>query len=170
MLPKENQKLEYLREESAYFTNQSWKECRRVVMLDYALGREHFVDMGEQMHRHIYEINLAWGQFLDFYTDLNNARKEKDDSYAELNHIGEDVIEPDEPGMGQGAYDSAKPTQEIKDQVAEQLDNEESTENILEELKEDNQESKAQDDLAPPKEVEIGKKIKVKKSKVIMQD
>lgn len=47
MLPKDTKKGEYLVEESAYFTNQSWKECRRVVMLDYALGREHFVDMGE---------------------------------------------------------------------------------------------------------------------------
>lgn len=96
MLPKETKKVEYLAEESAYFTNQVWKESRRVIMLDYAMGREHFVDMGEQMHRHIYEVNLAWGQFLDFYTDLNNARKEKDDNYAEENHIGEEVIEPDD--------------------------------------------------------------------------
>jgi len=27
---------------------------------------------------------------------LNNARKEKDDNYAEENHIGEEVIEPDD--------------------------------------------------------------------------
>lgn len=96
MLPKETKKVEYLAEESSYFTNQCWKESRRVVMLDYAQAREHFVDMGEQMHRHIYEINMAWGQMLDFYSDLNNARKEKDDSYAEQNYIGEEVIEPDE--------------------------------------------------------------------------
>lgn len=80
-------------------------------MLDYAMGREHFVDMGEQMHRHIYEINLAWGQMLDFYTDLNNARKEKDDSYAELNHIGEECIEPDEDHV-KAIYDSAKQDEE----------------------------------------------------------
>ena len=47
MLPKETKKVEYLAEESAYFTNQVWKEARRVIMLDYAMGREHFVDMGE---------------------------------------------------------------------------------------------------------------------------
>lgn len=75
------------------------------------MGREHFVDMGEQMHRHIYEINLAWGQMLDFYTDLNNARKEKDDSYAELNHIGEECIEPDEDHV-KAIYDSAKQDEE----------------------------------------------------------
>jgi len=33
---------------------------------------------------------------LDFYSDLNNARKEKDEKYAEENYIGEEVIEPDE--------------------------------------------------------------------------
>ena len=45
---------------------------------------------------------------LDFYTDLNNARKEKDESYAELNHIGEEVIEPDEhlPNGGGKLYDN----------------------------------------------------------------
>lgn len=45
---------------------------------------------------------------LDFYTDLNNARKEKDESYAELNHIGEEIIEPDEnlPNSGGKLYDN----------------------------------------------------------------
>ena len=33
---------------------------------------------------------------LDFYTDLNNARKEKDDQYIEQSFIGEEVTEPDE--------------------------------------------------------------------------
>lgn len=65
-------------------------------MQDYAGGRFHFVDMGEQMHRHVYELNLAWGQFLDFYTDLNNARKERDDKYIEEAFIGEEIVEPDE--------------------------------------------------------------------------
>jgi len=48
------------------------------------------------MHRHIYELNLSWGQFLDFYTDLNNARKERDEKYVEDAFIGEEIIEPDE--------------------------------------------------------------------------
>lgn len=77
-------------------------------MLDYTMARENFVDMGEQMHRHIYEINLAWGNFLNFYTDLNNARKEHDDTYAEHNYIGEEVIEPDEEHMAsKKTYNSA---------------------------------------------------------------
>jgi hypothetical protein len=65
-------------------------------MLDYTLAREHFIDMGEQMQRHIHEINSAWGAMLDFYTDLNNARKEQDDAYVDLQCIGEEVQEPDE--------------------------------------------------------------------------
>jgi len=48
------------------------------------------------MHRHIYDVNLGWGQFLDFYTDLNNARKENDEKYVERNYIGEEIPEPDE--------------------------------------------------------------------------
>lgn len=96
MLPAETKKVAYMAEESAYFTNQCYKEARRVVMQDYAGGRFHFVDMGEQMHRHVYELNLAWGQFLDFYTDLNNARKERDEKYMEEAFIGEEIVEPDE--------------------------------------------------------------------------
>jgi hypothetical protein len=65
-------------------------------MLDYVMAREHFVDMGEQMHRHIYMINQSWGSMLDFYTDLNNARKEKDEKYIEQQYIGEEIVEPDE--------------------------------------------------------------------------
>ena len=99
MLPEETKKVEYLAVEAAFFTNQVYKESRRVVMQDYVLGRWHFVDMGEQMHRHIYEMNLSWGQMLDFYTDLNNARKEKDDKYIEDECIGEEIIEPDEAGV-----------------------------------------------------------------------
>lgn len=65
-------------------------------MIDYAMAREHFVDFGEQMHRHIYDVNLGWGQFLDFYSDLNNARKESDEKYVERNYIGEEIPEPEE--------------------------------------------------------------------------
>ena len=63
------------------------------------------------MHRHIYDINLGWGQFLDFYSDLNNARKENDEKYVERNYIGEEIAEPDErPLMNEDlidAYDDA---------------------------------------------------------------
>ena len=48
------------------------------------------------MHRHIYDVNLGWGQFLDFYSDLNNARKESDEKYVERNYIGEEIPEPEE--------------------------------------------------------------------------
>jgi hypothetical protein len=47
MLPRETTYLNYLQDESSYFTNQIFKETRRTVMLDYTMAREHFVDMGE---------------------------------------------------------------------------------------------------------------------------
>ena len=65
-------------------------------MINYTMAREHFIDMGEQVHKHIYDINLAWGQFLDFYSDLNNARKAHEDSFVERQYIGEELVEPDE--------------------------------------------------------------------------
>ncbi len=65
-------------------------------MMDYALAREVFVDVGEQIQRHLFELNNGWGQFLDFYTDLNNARKESDDTFVEKNYIGEEIAEPEE--------------------------------------------------------------------------
>lgn len=137
-------------------------------MADYAMGREHFVDMGEQMHRHIYEINTSWGQMLDFYTDLNNARKEKDDSYADQNHIGEEIIEPDDhnPLISDGKlYDIAfmqqKPAEENKALWEEAEEND--TGNILSQLKQENDEEEKAANL-------IGEKIGVKRVVTIMDD
>lgn len=158
MLPKETKKVEYLAEESAYFTNQCWKESRRVIMLDYAMAREHFVDMGEQMHRHIYEVNLAWGQMLDFYTDLNNARKEKDDSYAEQAYIGEEVIEPDEKTVS--LYDNTFVMK--KDGEKEKPEWEEGQEELLSGLKDDGDGDK---DVA----LLIGEKIDVKSTSAVVE-
>lgn len=157
MLPKETKKVEYLAEESAYFTNQVWKEARRVIMLDYAMGREHFVDMGEQMHRHIYEVNLAWGQMLDFYTDLNNARKEKDDNYAEENHIGEEVIEPDDKIVN--LYDNTFIFKKNDPQIQE------GTEEILGGELKDNIEEEKEPDVTQL----IGEKITIKASQAVVE-
>ena len=96
MLPNATKQVNYLAEESAFFTAQAYKEARRVTMINYSMARENMVDLGEQMHRHIYEMTLNWGHFLDFYSDLNNARKEKDEDYVEKSFIGEEVMEPDE--------------------------------------------------------------------------
>lgn len=96
MLPNATKQVNYLSEESAFFTSQCYKEARRVTMINYTMAREHFIDMGEQVHKHIYDINLAWGQFLDFYSDLNNARKANEDSFVDRQYIGEELQEPDE--------------------------------------------------------------------------
>lgn len=47
MLPKQSRQVQYLKEESNYFTAQAYKEVRRTAMMDYCMAREHFVDMGE---------------------------------------------------------------------------------------------------------------------------
>jgi hypothetical protein len=46
-----------LKEEAEYFTNQSFKEIRRVTMIDYEQARDSFVDMSEMMLRFIYEVS-----------------------------------------------------------------------------------------------------------------
>lgn len=74
-------------------------------MMNYASAREHFVDVGEQMQRYIFEINTGWGQFLEFYSDLNNARKEQDETFVEKNYIGEEIVEPDEKGVSEDLFD-----------------------------------------------------------------
>jgi ABC-type uncharacterized transport system fused permease/ATPase subunit len=80
-LPDKTREVEYKQEEYEYFTQQIYNEFRRVTMGDYAQAREVFVDMGEQMSRFIYNMNMSWDKFLAFYSDLNNARKEQDDEY-----------------------------------------------------------------------------------------
>jgi len=56
MLPEDTKKCEYLAEEASFFTNQVYREARRVVMQDYSLGRWQLVDMGEQMHHFLHDI------------------------------------------------------------------------------------------------------------------
>jgi hypothetical protein len=43
------------------------------------------------MTRHINEMNNSWISMLSFYSDLNNARKEKDDNYVSKQGIGEEL-------------------------------------------------------------------------------
>ena len=58
------------------------------------------------MHRHFNDVTKTWGNFLDYYSDLNKSRKEKDESYVELQHIGEELVEEDETILqSQDLYD-----------------------------------------------------------------
>ena len=136
--------------------------------------------MGEQMHRHIYEINLAWGQMLDFYSDLNNARKEKDDSYAEQNYIGEEVIEPDDM---EGKYDGTKEDEQKNAKPAAQWEEaeEEDAGNMLNKMGEGDEKPAARrntlsDEESPEEDDDqdgallIGAKIGVKKVATIVHD
>lgn len=63
-------------------------------MLDYELGREITINMGEMMMRFLYELNTKWQEYLSFYTGLNKKRKEFDQKYEEENGIGEELEEP----------------------------------------------------------------------------
>jgi len=107
MLPNSTRQVNYLDEEAAFFTTQVFKEVRRTTMLNYSMARDNFVDMGEQMHRHLHDVTQAWGNFLDFYSNLNKARKEKDEDYVDRHLIGEELAEPDEQvnGFSDDLYD-----------------------------------------------------------------
>lgn len=45
-----------MKEEAEYFTNQNFREVKRVAMNDYDMARENFVNMGEMMMRLIYQV------------------------------------------------------------------------------------------------------------------
>ena len=114
MLPLASKQVSYLSEESAFFTSQAYKETRRVTMINYTMAREYFMDMGEQVHKHIYDMNLSWGRFLDFYSDLNNARKAHEDNFVERQYIGEELVEPDEqPATNEDLIERFDTEQEI---------------------------------------------------------
>lgn len=97
---------------------------------------------------------------LDFYTDLNNARKEKDDNYADENHIGEEIIEPDDKIVN--LYDN---TFIFKNKGDKEKPNwEEGHEELLGELN-DNTEEEKETDVAQL----IGEKIGVKSSQAVVE-
>lgn len=50
-------------------------------MLDYFASRENFLEVGEQYANHMNQILTEWSKFVAFYSDLNNARMEKDAEY-----------------------------------------------------------------------------------------
>lgn len=47
-------------------------------MLDYFASRENFLEVGEQYSGHMQRNLREWHKFINFYSDTNNARKEKD--------------------------------------------------------------------------------------------
>jgi len=47
MLPNASKQVNYLGEESAFFTSQAYKEARRVTVINYTMARDNMVDLGE---------------------------------------------------------------------------------------------------------------------------
>lgn len=60
-------------------------------MLDYLASVENFSDVGEQYSNHMSRNLLEWHKFVQFYSDLNNVRKTKDEEYKRDQFIGEEV-------------------------------------------------------------------------------
>ena len=47
-------------------------------MLDYMMGRENFLDVGEQYTFHLSNLVQEWKKFVDYYNDANKTRETKD--------------------------------------------------------------------------------------------
>ena len=60
-------------------------------MLDYFSSRENFLDVGEQYYNHMTQNMKEWNKFIQFYSDINNARKSKDEDYKREQFIGEEL-------------------------------------------------------------------------------
>lgn len=60
-------------------------------MLDYFSSRENFLDVGEQYTNHMSTNLKEWQKFNAFYSDINNARKSKDEDYKRDQFIGEEL-------------------------------------------------------------------------------
>lgn len=60
-------------------------------MLDYFSSRENFLEVGEQYVNHQGKIYKKWTEFIRYYSDINNARKEKDEQYRKEQYVGEEL-------------------------------------------------------------------------------
>ncbi len=92
---QETKEVEQKKEEWEFFTNQAYKEIKRVTMMNYEMGREQFVNLGEMMLRMIYQMNIGWQEFLSYYTGMNAERKQYDEKFMEERGIleeGEDFV------------------------------------------------------------------------------
>ena len=91
MLPEKSQQVQELLDESQYFKQQLFNEVRRTIMLDYFASRDSFLDVGEQYTNHLAANIKEWHKFVNFYSDVNNAWKQKDDDYNREQFIGEEL-------------------------------------------------------------------------------
>ena len=91
MLPEKSQAVQELLDESQYFKQQLFNEVRRTIMLDYFASRENFLEVGEQYANHMNTNLKEWAKFVQFYSDLNNARQAKDEEYKREQFIGEEL-------------------------------------------------------------------------------
>lgn len=91
MLPDKTQALQELLDESQYFKQQLFNEIRRIIMMDYLVSRDNFLDVGEQYSKHLESNMKEWIKFIEYYNDINNTRKAKDEEYKRDQFIGEEL-------------------------------------------------------------------------------
>ena len=60
-------------------------------MMDYLVSRENFLDVGEQYSKHLESNMKEWIKFIEYYNDVNNTRKAKDEEYKRDQFIGEEL-------------------------------------------------------------------------------
>ena len=99
ILPNSTKEVDLLKQEYEYFTNQMFKEIKRVNMIQYDQARELFVDAAEISTRFLYEQSLKWQEFLQFYTGLNIERKQYDQKYQQDHKIGEEIDQDEDEDM-----------------------------------------------------------------------
>lgn len=59
--------------------------------MNYDMGREVCVNVGEMLLRIIYQMNLGWQEFLQYYTGTNTDRKAYDEKFFEERGIFEEA-------------------------------------------------------------------------------
>jgi hypothetical protein len=61
-----------------------------VTMMNYDMGREVFVNLGEMINKCIHDLKDGWSEFLNYYTGLNEERKRDEQKFLEERGILEE--------------------------------------------------------------------------------
>lgn len=87
---QETSEVQALKEQWEYFTTQCYREMRRVTMMNYDMGREVLVNLGQMISHSINQMTADWRKFLDYYGATNQQRKAQDEQFLEDHGIKEE--------------------------------------------------------------------------------
>lgn len=68
MLPKETAEVDKLREEADFFTNQIYREMRRICSIDYELARTVTINLAEMNKRLSSQLMKGWKGLAEYYS------------------------------------------------------------------------------------------------------